>query len=158
MPQKISIIKIEKPDEYILKEMHGVEAIKYKLLKDSDWTQLPDSELSIITVLRYRFWRHQIRATNINRVNYDEMKTILEEYSDNPPIIDTKTKSIFITTQFDFTTVNSMITSSTEILNEFHKYKKPLTVKKFYSTIRKCKTIQQVFDKLIEEILNGYRH
>lgn len=76
MIQKIKILKLQKPEEYIKKELSVVKSLKNKLLKSSDWTQLIDSGLSVKNILQWRFWRNSVRILETDK--YEKLLEIKE--------------------------------------------------------------------------------
>ena len=67
---KISNLKTEKTSETIEREWTTALSIKHKLLRNSDWTQLLDSGLSLACRLRFEYWRLLVR-----RVTRSKFKT-----------------------------------------------------------------------------------
>ena len=159
MPQKIQIIKLEKTSEYLKKEIDAVKSIKNKLLKDSDWTQILDSELLISDRLRWRHWRHLVRSISATAINYDQSAIKLEELSLNKPNdgICTGKYSFSPQSQFDYTSLQTFIQSSETILREIFKTNEPdARIKGFNSRAKRLLSIDSVLELLIEVIEDGY--
>jgi hypothetical protein len=85
MPQKIKIISLSKPDEYIQKEIALLKIMKIKMLRDSDWTQLPDVPINEKNLLEWRMWRSLVREMKITFNNIKDVKQQLEELEKNKP-------------------------------------------------------------------------
>ena len=161
MPQKIQIIKLEKTSEYLKKEIDAVKSIQNKLLRDSDWTQVPDSGILVTDCLKWRHWRHKVRAITVNAINYDTVNTLLDNYSNSKPtaIVDVLNYRHPPLMQFDYTSKDSLISSCVEILKEIFKVVPPdVRLKAFASKARRAKTYDDIINVLIETIEDGYRY
>lgn len=116
MPQKIKLIKLEKPAEYIFKEKSSLRAQVAKLLKDSDWTQLPDSGLRLPTQLLFRFWRAQLRSVDFS-LELDELGQIVAKLKSSVPTIIKRRgeKYRYVFFDFDYSSLDSFVQSCKDI-------------------------------------------
>lgn len=82
MIKKITNLSTSKTLEYKQREMLDVKNVKLKLLKNSDYTQLFDSNLNVFEIMFWRIWRYQIRHMHITIDNYEEcmkkLNTLIE--------------------------------------------------------------------------------
>lgn len=155
MPQKIKIISLEKPSDYIKKERDAVESFKVKLLRDSDWTQLFDVEITPIELLRWRHWRHLVRLVRIGPDNYEKAKLTLEKLELTRPISKHSTERQYITTQLNYTDILTFKESAKRVYIECFP-SKAISLKRFSGDIARTKSINTVFEKLLEAIESGY--
>lgn len=117
MPQKIKIIKLEKTEQYLAKELALLKGQAKALLTSTDWTQLPDSELSTACQLRFRIWRNLIRRLDYS--DFDKSSQELEGLKTNRPEIKKSCgKYRFVTSNFNFADKLSLINSCNQILKE----------------------------------------
>jgi hypothetical protein len=148
MPQKIKILALRKPDEYIQNELSILRARKHKLLIASDWTQLIDSGLSIKNVIQWRFWRHNVRAIDID--NISKATLMLDTIDSAKPVIEKRMNEQFVCIMHDlnYSSVDNFKKSCILILEECFGTKKQKDVAK----IKKASTIQKAFDHLISAL------
>lgn len=154
MPQKIKIIGLSKPENYIQKEFDVVDAYKEKLLRDSDWTQTIDCPLHTSSVLMWRFWRKQVRSVVRGSNTPAQYKNILEELEQNsPPRIYADDRVIL--TQFDYSSFDNFKKSCILIAKEFFGQKSQ-KVKMLSLKIQQTTTMEEALMVLVEAIDNGY--
>ncbi len=70
MIQKIGNLNVGKTDEQESQLWAEVLSHRNKLLSNSDWTQVPDSGLTLECVEQWRGWRKSLKA--INRINFGD--------------------------------------------------------------------------------------
>ena len=155
MPQKIQIISLEKPGDYIKKEIDAVKSFKVKLLRDSDWTQLFDAEITPIELLRWRHWRHKVRLVKVLPNNYEKAKLALEKLEQARPISTNSIERKYIMTQLNYSGISAFKASAKRIYVECFP-SKDISLKRFSGDISRTKSIDTVFAKLLEAIESGY--
>lgn len=149
MPQKIKIIRLTKPYEYIKKELDIIKGQKIKLLSSSDWTQVIDNGLTTKSVLEWRFWRNKVRSVDTS----DHSKILLvQENIDKLEQTKPQTKkrtdenSTYILSDFNYSTIESFGKSCIMILSERKTVGATLSKR-----IKKAKTYDEVFAHFIKE-------
>lgn len=154
MPQKIKIIALEKPREYILKQIESIKAMQRKMLKDSDWTQLMDCPLSTLDILKWRYWRFKVRSIQVKEHNYEHASEILQNLSASAPKrTDSKLHKV-IYTRMNFDTRESFIESCIGVIKEvFPNKKRPIN--HFIKRVENCQDYDTIF-RLFIGTLNGY--
>lgn len=154
MPQKIKILKLEKPREYIIKQIESIKAAQQKMLKDSDWTQLMDCPLSTLDILKWKYWRFKVRTIRVTEDNYEQSSEKLHTLSkSSPKKTDSKLyKTIY--TRLNFDTSELLIESCIGVIKEvFPNKKRP--VNHFTKRVENCQDYDTIF-KLFIGTLNGY--
>jgi len=127
MPQKIKILKLQKPAEYVQNELDILRGLRNKLLVSTDWTQLIDSGLSLKCVLLWRVWRHKLRAIELKDTKrlHDLTATISQMDLNRPKIIKREPgRFAFILNDFDFSSVDNFKDSCVAILTECYGSRK----------------------------------
>lgn len=159
MPQKIQIIKLEKPTEYLKKEVDAVKSIKSKMLRDSDWTQLLDNGLRVTDCLKWRHWRHKVRSVTVNNINYDSSENILNLLNDSKPGTHVSTVKYIPMprAQFDYTNKATFIESCNSILREIFNTNVPdARIKRFANRAKRVKMFDEIINILVEVIEDGH--
>lgn len=121
MPQKIKIHKLEKPQEYIKKELDILSGQRRKLLVSSDWTQNVDAGLAVSNVLEWRYWRHKVRSILINENRpVDIIKSELEKLEKAKPKCKKRGNEYYrhILTDFNYSNIEKFKISCIMILTE----------------------------------------
>lgn len=139
---------MQKPAEYIQKELDVLSGVRLKLLTSTDWTQFPDSGLTLRSVMKMRFWRHKVRKFVINKKRpVDKMEQELSTLDATKPVIQARTDEFFktILNDFNYSTIANFKTSCILILQEVHP-KSKFTKTEFSG----CKTIDAVFARFLE--------
>ena len=151
MPQKIKILKLKKPDDYIQNELIILQSLRNKLLSNSDWTQLPDNGLTIKNIMQWRFWRHKIRSFEASDSDrYDELVSELKALEEiKPAIIKRKHEQfVFILHDLNYASLEKFKKSCILILEE--KY--VLVKKAAKAKINRARNIDTAFEKFIEAL------
>lgn len=150
MPQKIKILKLTKPHEYVKRELSILNGLKIKLLSSSDWTQLVDNGLSTKSVLEWRFWRSKVRqidtsdSTKILTVE-DQIKFLEENKPQTKKRVDEDSR--YILSDFNYSSLENFGKSCIMILSE-HRSVSVALMKK----IKKSKSYDEAFGHFIKEI------
>lgn len=159
MPQKIQILQLEKPTEYLKKEVDAVKSVKSKMLRDSDWTQMLDTGLLITDCLKWRHWRHKVRNITVTNINYDSSEKELQLLNDTKPAANILHIKYMPPprAQFDYTNKPAFVESCYVILKEIFNTNVPdARIKQFSSRAKRVKMIDEVIDILIEVIEDGH--
>lgn len=149
MTKKIKILGLNKTEEYLDKEVGILHANKIRLLKESDWTQIPDAPLSIANRLSWRIWRHKVRCITINRENLEQSKINLDSLESCKPR-STVHYEPYINCQFNFSTDENFKQSCLEILKEVIPNK--ASVYKNFLRTTKESDMETTFAHLLETI------
>lgn len=155
MPQKIKIVGLLKTDEYIQKELDAVEAIKLKMLRDSDWTQVMDAPLDPILVLEWRHWRHRVRSMEITLSRMQEAKAKLALLDENKPSSKSTKRFGYVVTRLDYSSIDSFKESCIMTIKELIPGKS-LYTKAFMKKSAKCATYDEIFATMMDILKDGY--
>ena len=155
MPQKIKIIGLLKTDDYIQKEVDAVEATKQKLLKDSDWTQLCDSPLDALSILKWRHWRHTVRQVAVTADSLERCKFQLETLESSKPPSKTNLPYGSVVTKLDYSSVDGYRQSCIMVLKELLPNKSAY-IKSFRRRARNAGTFDEVYAIFMETLTDGY--
>lgn len=151
MPQKIKILNLAKPAEYINNELITLKAKQFKLLSSSDWTQLIDSGLTVANVLEWRYWRHAVRECNLDdraTISHNTIRLDALEGAKPPVKHRTDEQFKFILNDFNYSSVDNFKKSCVIILLEYNsEYSKQDIAK-----INKSDTINKSYENLISLI------
>lgn len=155
MAMKIKILKLEKPPEYIEREQLTKFAITYKMLKDSDWTQLADTELRVGNVIEWRAWRHKLR--NMKYISAEQFDADMESLISATPKETKRTTEPYklVLTGFNYGSLDLFNQSCIMICMELYPTQKIIQT----ALERKLKTssnISESLSHLIDVINNGY--
>ena len=159
MPQKIQILKLEKPTEYLNKEIDAVKSIKSKMLRDSDWTQMLDTGLIVTDCLKWRHWRHKVRSVTVNSINYDSSEDVLNLLNGSKPGAHVSTVKYVPPprSQFDYTDKAAFIESCNSILREIFNTNVPdARIKGFSNRAKRVKMFDEIINILVEVIEDGH--
>lgn len=154
MPQKIKILGLSKPEDYIQKEFDVVDAYKAKLLRDSDWTQTIDCPLRASSVLLWRFWRTLVRDIAKGSNTPLQYKKLLEDLESKTPTNYYGSNKLILT-KFDHSSFDNFKTSCILIAKEFFGAKSE-KVKMLTLKLEETSTMDGALTALVEVIDNGY--
>ena len=147
MPQKIKILGLNKPSEYIKNELTTLKAKQYKMLSSSDWTQLPDAYITAKNVIEWRFWRNSIRLYTITDIDFVANNERLELLEAARPTITKRTNEFFkyILSDFNYSSTENFKRSCILILHEIGV---PVT-KQDMAKINKSQSIEEAYSNLL---------
>ncbi len=153
MPQKIKILKLTKPQEYIQRELDILKGRKNKLLSSSDWTQIIDSGLSTRNVLEWRFWRSLVRSVDTNDIlTFGTTKERLAFLETKKPTTVKRGNEDFVFIPYDFnhSSLDNFAKSCMIILSGQSRISAAV-MNKVAKKMSKAKTYTEVFDHFIKE-------
>lgn len=149
MIQKIQILKLRKPEEYIQRDLSILRAGKNKLLTSSDWTQVLDCGLSAKNILQWRYWRNSVRELDVtNHALLAETEEKVKLLGANKPEITKRTTEQFVypLSDFNYSSLESFKNSCILIIKERFKAAK----KKERAAVLASTTIEEAFDNMIK--------
>lgn len=143
MPQKIKILRLEKPEEYKINEITVIRSFRNKLLLSTDWTQLIDNNLSVKNILEWRYWRNNVRCISVSTYDIIEnSRKKLDTLDLTKPKIENKQSwQIYPMINFDYSSVENFKKTCIMILESNNKKTK--------AAFKKCATIEKAFNSLI---------
>ena len=149
MIQKIQILKLAKPEEYIRRDLLVLKSSKNKLLTSSDWTQVLDCGLTVKNILQWRFWRNNVRDLNVDNHNLlletGEKLKALEEIKPST-VKRTSEQFVYPLSDFNYSSLESFRNSCILIIQERFKAAK----KKERVAVLASTTIEDAFDNMIK--------
>lgn len=154
--QKIKILQLSKPTEYIERERGILKGYRNKLLSDSDWTQCIDVDLTVATVIKYRYWRTNVR----NIVLYDNIDAVSEAITlaeKNKPSEEKRGQRAFayVFHPLDHTSIDNFKKSCIIIASQLYPYQLSIS-EDLEETINQLNDMDEVFAELINCINYGY--
>lgn len=155
MYKKIKIVSLEKTQEYLKKEINNLNAYKKKLLKDCDWTQLPDCGLRVSNIIEWRIWRYKLRNIVISE-NIEKSKQQLDDILKEKPILKKRTieKFKYILNDLDYFDLQTLKLTASNIIEELYQNKN--IKKNFYNKLKDLNNLKNIETLLVQTIDYGY--
>lgn len=158
-PKKIKITGLIQSPESLASRLQELKATAMRLLRDTDYTQFPDSGLSIRCMIEYQVWRYKIRKLLLCD-DRDILEVILPELERTKPVVIQSQSPLHVYTPtilFDDSSIASAKTSAIRIMRDY----KRVMCKKYdeaaaYEKIAACDTIEQVLNYIEMESIDGH--
>lgn len=163
MPQKIKIIRTEKTEEYLERERTALASIRNKMIQDTNWTQLIDSNLRLYSVVEFCYWRHKLR--NLSLIDKDNFTQEIDKLKLNKPNADyclADDTAIVLPIQLNFSSVASVQRTVALNVSWLNNLSNGLSQQMYthgeLSGILKAESVDDAVKNFVEYLKYGYRH
>lgn len=158
-PKKIKITGLIQSPESLASRLQELKAIAMRLLRDTDFTQFPDSGLSLRCMIEYQVWRYKVRRLLLCE-DRNVLEGILPELEKTKPVVIQSQSPLHVyspTILFDDSSIASAKTSAIRIMRDY----KRVMGKKYdeaaaYAKIAECDTVDKVLNYIELESINGH--
>lgn len=154
--QKIKNIQLSKPAEYIERERGILKGYRNKLLSDTDWTQCIDVDLTVATVISFRYWRTKVRNIALSD-DIDSLTWAIGLAEKTKPSQEKRHDRAFayVFHQLDHTTIDKFKNSCIIIASQLYPHQMSIS-EDLEESINELNDMDEVFAKLINCINYGY--
>ena len=158
-PKKIKITGLVQSPEGIASKLQELKSFAIKMLRDTDYTQFPDSGLSLRSMIEYQVWRYKVRRLLLSD-DIEILKTVLASLEDTKPKAVQSQSPLNVYTPtilFDDSALHTAKTSAIRILRDYMRIMgKRYDEAVAYQKLSDLDTIDKILDFIEKESINGH--
>ena len=157
--KKIKITGLLQSPESLASKLQELKAVALRLLRETDYTQFPDSGLSLLSMIEYQVWRYKVRRLLLCEDKHI-LECILPELEKTKPRMTQSQSPLHVYTPtilFDDSSLASAKTAAIRIVRDYKRIMgKRYDEAQAYTTIDACNSVNDVLNYIELESVNGH--
>jgi hypothetical protein len=158
-PKKIKITGLSQSPEGAASRLQELKSNALRLLRDTDYTQFPDSGLSLRCMIEYQVWRFKVRRLLLCE-DKGVIEAILVDLENTKPAVAHSQSPLHVYTPtilFDDSSLASAKTSAMRIIRDYKRVMgKRYDEAEGYRKLSDCDDLQKILNYIDMEAINGH--